>query len=399
MLRLSLAMAETEARWARLDRVGLASACAIGFAFSANYTNHAPMVPALIAEFKFGLAAAGLLTTGIFLTHAGVQIPAGYLADKIGPKRVLAAALAIVCLGNIALALSGSYGQLLFWKVFVGIGTGASFVAGARYVANTFGGPRLHMAQGFYGGSVLLGSGFVIYAIPLMSAAFGWRAAFFSTAVLAAAAGAVSMLFIPQKLPLVHPSSRFSSMLASPQLWLLGLVQMASFGLVIVVGVWITTYLIKAFQLTPAHAGELGSMVLIIGIATRPLGGLLVPKWGARRTLQIGLALNVIACLCFGLGTASLTRAVAGVLLLGIGSGLPYAAAFNRATALFPARAGAAMGLVNMLGIVMILTIPPLVGRVVDWSGSFQSSFLALGAFAMAVLLAAFGIRKEVERS
>jgi nitrate/nitrite transporter NarK len=391
-------IAQVETQPTRAERIGLASVCAVGFAFSANYTNHAPMVPALVAEFKFNLAAAGLLTTGIFLTHGGVQIPGGYVVDKIGPKRVLPIALAIVCAGNIALALAGGYSQLLFWKFFVGIGTGVSFVAGARYVANMFAGSRLHLAQGFYGGSVLLGSGFVIYAIPLLSAAFGWRGAFLSTAAVAAGAALIWTIATPDAPVCPQQPAPLIEMLRSPQLWLLGLVQMASFGLVIVIGVWITTYLINSFHLTAGQAGKIGSLVLVLGVATRPLGGVLVPRWGARRTLRIGLALNVIACLCFGLGAASLVRAAAGVLFLGVGAGLPYAGVFNRAATLFPARAGAAMGLVNMLGIVMILTAPPLVGHMVDWSGTFQSSFLALGAFTLSALLATFGIHKELSR-
>jgi MFS family permease len=80
------------------------------------------------------------------------------------------------------------------------------------------------------------------------------------------------------------------------------------------------------------------------------------------------------------------------VLLIGIGAGLPYAGIFNGAAALFPARAATAMGLVNMLGIIMILTAPPLIGRMADWSGTFQSSFLALGAFTCATLAATIGI-------
>jgi nitrate/nitrite transporter NarK len=389
-------LAQVETRLTRAERLGLASVCAVGFAFSANYTNHAPMVPALVAEFRFSLAAAGLLTTGIFLTHGGVQIPGGYIADKLGPKRVLPIALAIVCAGNIALALASGYSQLLFWKIFVGIGTGVSFVAGARYVANMFAGPRLHLAQGLYGGSVLLGSGFVIYAVPLLSGAFGWRGAFLCTAAVAAGAAAIWTFTTPNAPARPHKPAPLMGMLSSPQLWLLGLVQMASFGLVVVIGVWITTYLTKSFHLTAVQAGKIGSLVLVVGVASRPLGGMLVPRWGARRTLRIGLALNVAACLFFGLGAASLVRAAAGVLLLGVGAGLPYAGVFNRAAALFPARAGAAMGLVNMLGIVMILTAPPLIGHMVDWSGTFQSSFLALGAFTGAVLLATFGIHKEL---
>jgi nitrate/nitrite transporter NarK len=377
------------------QRFALASACGVGFASSANYTNHAPLVTALAAEFGFKLAAAGLLTTGIFLTHGGMQIPGGYLADRLGPKPVLAVALGVVFLGNIALGSATGYWQLLFWKIFVGLGTGTCFVAGARYIATMFAGPRLHLAQGFYGGSVLLGSGFVIFAVPLLFATFGWRGAFFCTATLAAVSAAVWILLAPVPPALDHKPAPLAEMLSNPQLWLLGLAQMASFGLVIVVGVWVTAYLSKSFQLPLAEAGRIGSLVLVMGIASRPLGGALVPRLGARRTLQTGLALNAIACLNFGLGGGSLLRAGAGLLLLGLGCGLPYAAVFNRAAALFPARAGAAMGLVNMLGIVMILAAPPLVGQMVEWSGSFRSSFLALGGFTLLVWLAAFGIHQH----
>jgi nitrate/nitrite transporter NarK len=352
------------------------------------------MVAQLAAEFKFSLAAAGLLTTGIFLTHGGIQIPGGFMADKFGTRRLLVLALAIVSLGDIFLGLGGSYQQLLFWKVFVGLGTGVSFVAGARYVADMFAGPRLHLAQGFYGASVLLGSGFVIYAVPLLSAVFGWRGAFFFTAGLAVIAAIIWIWLAPAAPQKWHQPARLASMLAHPQLWLLGLVQMASFGLVVVVGVWITTYLSKSFHLTALEAGKIGSLVLVLGVASRPLGGILARRWGARGTLRIGLALNVIACLSFGLGGGSLAHSSLGVLLLGIGAGLPYAGIFNRAAALFPARAGAAMGLVNMLGIVMILAAPPLIGHVVDWSGSFQSSFLALSAFTCAVLVSTLGIHE-----
>lgn len=385
---------------AAADRVGatgitdVVSVCLIGFAFSANYTNHAPLAAQLSAEFKFSLAAAGLLTTGIFLTHGGVQIPGGFMADKFGSRRLVVMALAIVILGDVFLGLAGSYQQLLFWKVFVGLGTGVSFVAGARYAADMFAGPRLHLAQGFYGASVLLGSGFVIYAVPLLSSAFGWRGAFFFTAGLATIA-AIIWIWLARAAPQKSlQSSRLGFMLAHPQLWLLGLVQMASFGLVVVVGAWITTYLSRSFHLTPLQAGKLGSLVLVLGVASRPLGGVLARQWGARGTLRVGLALNVIACLSFGLGRGSLAHSSVGVLLLGIGAGLPYAGIFHRAAALFPARAGAAMGLVNVLGIVMILAAPPLIGHVVDWSGSFQSSFLALGAFTFAVLVSTLGIQE-----
>src|ERR1700722_441228 len=198
------------------------------------------MVPALVAQFGFSLAAAGLLTTGIFFTHGGMQIPGGHLADRFGPKPVISVALAIVCLGNIALGLAGSYSQLLFWKIFVGLGTGCCLIGGARYITTMFSGSRLHQAQGFFGGSVFLGSGFVIFAVPLLSAELGWRGAFFSTSAMAGIAAAVWIILAPRAPLLVHKPAPIGQMLSSPQLWLLGLAQMASFGLVIVIGVWVS---------------------------------------------------------------------------------------------------------------------------------------------------------------
>jgi cyanate permease len=57
---------------------------------------------------------------------------------------------------------------------------------------------------------------------------------------------------------------------------------------------------------------------------------------------------------------------------------------FSRAGALFPGRAAAAMGLVNMLGIMMILGGAPLVGHLADLTGSFKTSFAVLAGFSLA---------------
>jgi nitrate/nitrite transporter NarK len=362
-------------------------ACAAAFAFSSNYTNHAPLAAPLMKQFGFSQAMAGLLTTGIFLTHAGMQIPGGHLADRFGGRLVLAWALAVVCLGNIGIACSGSYAQLLFWKVLAGLGTGTSFVAGARYLAQTIPPDGLARAQGYYGGAVLLGSGFVIYAVPRAAAVAGWQGACWTTASIAVMVLLLWVLLAPAPLPKKYQEVALSALVGHPQLWLLGSVQMASFGLVILVGSWITLLLHNQLGLTPTKAGTLGSLVLLLGILTRPLGGILVAVVGVRPLLAASLVINMAGCLLLA-WASSMGSAVAAIVLLGVGCGLPYAAVFTRAAALFPGRAGAAMGLVNMLGIVMILVGAPAIGKIADLTGGFQASFAALATFNVVVLLA-----------
>ena len=128
---------------------------------------------------------------------------------------------------------------------------------------------------------------------------------------------------------------------------------------------------------------------------SRPTGGYLVGRLGVRTLLTVSLSLNAIACLSMAAAPRSFGIVIGAIVVLGVGCGLPYAAMFTRAAALFPGRAGAAMGLVNMLGIVMILVGAPLVGRLVDVTKSYTSSFVALGVFSLLILVTSQFIHRD----
>lgn len=377
-----------------MDRRALVSGCAAGFSFSANYTNHAPMLSALRAQFGFDQASAGFLTTGIFLTHALMQVPGGRLADRAGPARVMAVALGWVAITNFAVAFAGAYGQLLFWKTLAGIGTGACFTAGARYMVGAFEGRDLHFAQGLFGGSIVLGAGFVLFAVPQLLGAFGWRGAFLGCAFLATAVWIWWIAAAPAAPLKAAAPAGVWELLKNRALWALGLIQMASFGLVIVVGTWITMLLRHTFQIPLKTAGLWGSMVLLLGIISRPLGGWLAHRMRIRTLMAGSVLLSAAGCVALALGHG-LGLTLAAMLALGTGCGLPYAAVFNRAAALFPGRAGAAMGLVNTIGILMILAGAPAVGYLADWTGQVRTSFYALGGFALLAATAVFAIPEQ----
>src|SRR5258707_12513972 len=129
------------------QNVAVLCGCIVAFAYSANYTNHAPLAPALMREFGFNQAPAGLLTTGIFATHAGMQLPGGYIVDRLGSKRVLLFALFWVALGNLGMAFAGAYWQLVACKIFTGMGTGGFLVGVPRYFQNAAAGPVRDTAQ------------------------------------------------------------------------------------------------------------------------------------------------------------------------------------------------------------------------------------------------------------
>ena len=274
------------------QRAAILCGCIVAFAYSANYTNHAPLALALMREFSFNQALAGFLTTGIFATHAAMQIPGGHLVDRLGAKRVLFCALAWVMLGNLAIAFAGAYWQLLACKIFTGIGTGVCFVGGARYVHAAAKGPRLNFAQGLFGGSVQLGAGFVILAVPRLNLLAGWRVTFLVSAGMALTAAVIWLAAAPNISSGAAPPGRLGEMLLAPQLWLLGLVQMATFGLSLVVGSWVVVILTRVLKVPATQAGLIGSLVLLLGIVSRPLGGILRRHMGIR-SLFIGSLLMI----------------------------------------------------------------------------------------------------------
>jgi NNP family nitrate/nitrite transporter-like MFS transporter len=379
----------------REKNIGLLLVYFVGFAYSCNYTNQAPLIPLLIKEFGFTKAMAGLLATGMFLTHAAMQIPGGHLADKFGGRKVMVLSLLVVVIGNVCIANSYGYHQLLFWKVFIGLGTGTSFIAGARYISQLVSDDTLAKAQGYYGATILLGSGFVIFIVPRIAEYTNWRGAFITTASVAFMALILWIAFAPKPKMEVHPPIKMSKLLLHPQLWLLGLVQMASFGLVIVIGNWITILLKQQLQINnPLLLSTMASLVILLGVVGRPLGGFLVEKIGVRKILEISFLFNTIGCLLLAFVGNSFGFTFLAIVLLGFGCGLPYATLFNRATILFPGRAGAAKGLVNMLGVIMILIGAPLVGYVADVSGKFTNAFIALGFFSFIVWIISFKLKK-----
>ena len=367
-------------RWKALGYVAL-----LGFVLSANYTNHGPLVPTLIKELSVTMAMAGLFTTAVFFTHGLMQIPGGIFADKIGAKKVITFGVMIITIGNILTGLSDSYSAILAWKFFTGIGTGCAIVGGLRYVPTFFAGKEIQMAQGIYGGSILLGSGFVIYGVPQLLSAFGWHGVFFSTGTMAAVLLLLWHLFAP-----ATPASGVAKkiewhyVLGQRNTWLLSLVQLGSFGTIISAGVWVNTLLIRNLHLEPKMAGMVGSLVLLLGILSRPIGGIILDrKWMTPKPLLIiSSALLALGFLAIGYAD-TLPMAIAAIVFTGIMAGLPFGGIFNFAVYSCPKNPGLAMGLVNTWGAWGVMILPPIIGYLVDRSGSFVSGFYLLASMAV----------------
>ena len=88
------------------------------FLISINYIDRASLsvaMPLIAKEFDIGPAVQGLLLSSFFWTYALMQIPGGMLADRFGPRVVIAGAtvgwgafqaIAALCTGWVLLLLT-----------------------------------------------------------------------------------------------------------------------------------------------------------------------------------------------------------------------------------------------------------------------------------------------------
>jgi nitrate/nitrite transporter NarK len=365
----------------------LAAACLLGWGVSTNYTNHGALLPVLETALDFGPTQAGLLTTAFFLTMAAVAFPAGSLADRFGPRRVGTAGLAVALLGNLLLGAAGGFWQLLLVKGVGAIGCAAAFVAGVRYVAAAFPPSRVHRAQGLYGGCNALGGGTALVLLPMLYDRLGWRLAFVASAV---------MVFLPLVAWLAWAAdarvearaTRLAAVLGNARVWLMGLVHGNSFGLSYILGTWITTYLMLEKGLSLGIAGPLGSAVLVGGVVSRPLGGLLLQRGLLSPTRLIQASLAVITLCTAALAASWLPApfAVAILLVAGLALNLPFAATMHAMGAAAPATPGAGIGLANAVSVVFVAVLSPVVGALLDATQHFAAAFLLLAAICFLTL-------------
>ena len=280
-------------------------------------------------------------------------------------------------------------------KFIIGIGTGMAFIAGARYVPTFFAGKEIQRAQGVYGGSILLGSGFVIYGVPQLLAAMGWHNVFMVTGGMAGLLCVLWYFFAPDTPShTTSPKIDWSNVYRQPQY--LAAVR----GAVRQLRRHHRRRSLGQYPVDQEHPSgpqdrrHGGLPWLLLGIISRPLGGLILGKQmlGTKPLLVLacgGLALGFV---WIGLST-TLAMAFLGIIFTGIMAGLPFAGIFNGARDNCPVSPGVAMGFVNTWGAAGVMILPPIIGRLVDLSGTFVSGFYGLAAAALVGCLCCLALK------
>jgi MFS family permease len=364
-----------------VNRRDYVAACAIGVGCSWNIANVGPAADQVAAHYGVGVAAVGFFTTAVFGGEFVAMATIDRALGTLGTKRLGVAAVALCVAGNLLTLLGGGTAVALALRLLVGVAVGWGFVCGSAYVHRA-GGGALH--QGVYGGVSLAAGGSAVASVPALAGSLDWEAPF----VFAAVAGAATLplVFLGERTRASsggHRERSVYSLLGDSRLIRFALVHSASFGLGIVLSNWVVNVLSgDGGGYSEREAGLVGATILVLGIFSRPGGGLFVhlrPQ-RARALLIAVLAAGAVGSVLLGLAPA-LPLALLATVLIGFASGAPFGTLVAGIGRVFPDSPGAAFGAMNSYALLLITVGTPLVGLTLSLPGHGLIGFAACGAF------------------
>jgi MFS family permease len=345
----------------------------------------------------------GLLLSAFFWSYTPGQLPAGWLAERLDARRVLAAGLAVWGVATALAGLATGFIVLLVLRVMLGIGESVMYPASFKILASEISDHQRGRANGFLGSGQLLGPAFGTLAGGLLMAWFGWRVVF-------GVFGCASLVWLWPWLRTARASierpeagdadhATTGTLLRSRELWGSCLGNFAEAYALYLVLSWLPVYLVKTRGFSMANMAQLGAGVYALSAAASVLTGWISDRWLAagasstrvRKTLLVAgnaaLAVSLLGCAWAGPVASLLGMAGCG-LCLGVLLPVIWASAQTLAG---PPAAARWFGVQNFCTNFAGISAPVITGMVVDRTGSFELGFLIAAGFA-AVGMFSFGV-------
>ena len=301
---------------------------AIALAGVSTFLNlYAPqaVLPLLAQEFGTGAAQVGLTLTATTLAIALVAPFMGAVADVLGRKRVIAAAMLGVTVPTVGVALAPSLEVMIAWRFVQGILLPPVFAVTITYIGEEWPPAESTGVTGVYFSAASFGGFLGRFLTGVVADWAGWRAAFLVDAALTLACALGVIMLLPREQRFVRAANLAAAIrqmgrhLRNARLvatYVIGFGVLFNF---IAVFTYVN-FLLAAppFNLSAAFLGAI-FVVYLVGSLLTPLTGRAVWRFGRRR-----FVLGVLAVWAAGLAltlAASLPIIIAGLAVVA-GAGL-----------------------------------------------------------------------------
>jgi ACS family D-galactonate transporter-like MFS transporter len=389
-----------------------------------NYLDRANLsvaAPQLAKDLGFDDAQKGYILAAFGWTYAALQVPGGWLVDKIPPRILYPVAIALWSLATIGLGFVGSVAGLIGLRLLVGALEAPSYPINSRVVTTWFPERERATAVGFYTSGQFVGLAFLSPVLYALQQAFGWQMVFLVTGgvgVLWAAvwyacyreprdcraANAAEIALIRDGGGFVdlaaaqktRPGFRWSDLatvVSHRKLWGLYLGQFCLTSTLWFFLTWFPTYLVDFRGMDFIKAGLLGSVPFLAAFAGVNCSGILSDRlvragWslGMARKLPIITGLLISSSIIGANYVESPALVILFLSLAFFGNGLA-SITWSLVSAIAPERLlGLTGGMFNFVGNLASVSVPIVIGYLVK-GGDFAPAitYIAVTAIAGAV--------------
>jgi ACS family glucarate transporter-like MFS transporter len=392
----------------------LAAVAAAGYVCRVAITVAAP---GIMKDFSLTQAQMGSVFSAFLLGYTAFQVPSGWLADRVSPRRIFLA----LCLGWVLLSALTAFVawrgfglalvilQLWVIRALCGVIAAPTYPTSGRTIAVT----TPHLLQARANSLVLASVGVGSAVTPLLltpiTSRYGWRAALLGAASVAAAAGLLWWRFAPGQLhspgnsngeAAVYGSLAATSAKALPRplrsraFWFLFASYFLQGYLGYIFVFWFYLYLVQVRHFEVLKAASFTALPWVATIFAIPLGGVLsdaaVVRWRAtwgRRSVPLAALCAAGIFLAIGARTPNPLAAVAALTactVLVMCTEGPFWATMSQLSGERSGIAGGTMNFGSNLGGMISPALTPWLAERIGWEAALT---LTAGLAAVAGLL------------
>jgi MFS transporter, YNFM family, putative membrane transport protein len=170
-----------------------------GFCAFFNLYGPQSLLPFLAQEFNASPAQISLTMTAATLAIAISAPFSGAIADVLGRKRVIAAAMIFATIPLIMIALASNLHALIVWRFVLGLALPPIFTVVVAYIGEEWPPGQAMGVMGVYMAATSVGGFAGRFVSGLLADTVGWRAGFLMTAAMTLACGIAVAAILPRE--------------------------------------------------------------------------------------------------------------------------------------------------------------------------------------------------------
>jgi len=141
-------------------------------------------VPEFRSFFDFTDSQRGLMNSAFFWSYALLQVPAGWMVDRVGVKYPYAASFLFWSIVSACTGFARSVTQLFTLRLLLGVGEATVAPASLRWIRMNVDEKQRGLAMGIYMAGTKIGPAIGAPIAAFLIAAYGWKAMFYLTGLI-----------------------------------------------------------------------------------------------------------------------------------------------------------------------------------------------------------------------